>query len=364
MILNANPYLENKFFSKKVKKKISKVINSGRYILGKEVKNFEKKFSNFIGSKYALGVNSGTDALIIALKTLGVSKGDEVIVPSISASATAIAVKNVGAKIVYADLDLESYNVSARTIKPKISKKTKVIIVVHLHGLSADITAIKKIIRNKNIKIIEDCAQSHGSKLNNKYTGNLGDIGCFSFYPTKNLNCIGDGGAITTSNKRFYNLAKQIREYGWVNRDDSKIVGINSRLDEIQAAILTIKLKKLSFLNNQRRKIAKKYYTNITKSKKIILPKFKKNDNHVFHHFVVRLENINRSKLIRSFLKKGIQILIHYKKPLFEQNALKGSSIKFSNASKIANNTISLPIYPNLKNQDIKRVYRELNKYA
>ena len=144
MILNANPYLENKFFSKKVKKKISKVINSGRYILGKEVKNFEKKFSNFIGSKYALGVNSGTDALIIALKTLGVSKGDEVIVPSISASATAIAVKNVGAKIVYADLDLESYNVSARTIKPKISKKTKVIIVVHLHGLSADITAIKK----------------------------------------------------------------------------------------------------------------------------------------------------------------------------------------------------------------------------
>ena len=139
MILNANPNLENRFFSKEVKKKISKVINSGRYILGNEVKNFEKKFSNFIGSKYAVGVNSGTDALIIALKTLGVSAGDEVIIPSISASATAIAVKNVGANIVYADLDLESYNVSARTIKPKISK-TKAIIVVHLHGLTADIT--------------------------------------------------------------------------------------------------------------------------------------------------------------------------------------------------------------------------------
>ncbi len=364
MILNANPKLENKFFSKEIKKKISKVINSGRYILGNEVKNFEKNFSNFIGSKYALGVNSGTDALIIALKTLGVSKGDEVIIPSISASATAIAVKNVGAKIVYADLDVDSYNVSARTIKPKISKKTKVIIVVHLHGLSADITSIKKMIRNKNIKIIEDCAQSHGSKLNNKYTGNLGDIGCFSFYPTKNLNCIGDGGAITTSSKKFYNLAKQIREYGWANRDDSKIVGINSRLDEIQAAILTIKLKKLRFLNNKRRKIAKKYFTNITKSKKIILPKFNKIDNHVFHHFVVRLNNINRSKLIRSFLKKGIQILIHYKKPLFEQNALKANSRKFSNASKITKNIISLPIYPNLKNQDIKRIYKELNKYA
>ena len=222
-------------------------------------------------------MNSGTDALIIALKTLGVSKGDEVIVPSISASATAIAVKNVGAKIVYADLDLESYNVSARTIKPKISKKTKVIIVVHLHGLSADITSIKKIIKNKNIKIIEDCAQSHGSKLNNKYTGNLGDVVAFVFI-LQNLNCISDD-CNTTSNKKFYNLAKQIREYGWDNRDDGKIVGINSRLDEIQAAILTIKLKKLNL--NNKRKIAKKYFANIIKSKNNFT-KFRKIDNRVF----------------------------------------------------------------------------------
>ena len=144
MILNANPKLENNFFSKVIKKKISQVIKSGKYILGDEVKKFEKKFSNFIGSKYAVGVNSGTDALIIALKTLGVSRGDEVIIPAISASATAIAVKNVGAKIIYADLDLDSQNVSAKTIQSKISKKTKAIIVVHLHGLSADIISIKK----------------------------------------------------------------------------------------------------------------------------------------------------------------------------------------------------------------------------
>ena len=148
MILNANPKLENNFFSKVIKKKISQVIKSGKYILGDEVKKFEKKFSNFIGSKYAVGVNSGTDALIIALKTLGVSRGDEVIIPAISASATAIAVKNVGAKIIYADLDLDSQNVSAKTIQSKISKKTKAIIVVHLHGLSADIISIKKIIKN------------------------------------------------------------------------------------------------------------------------------------------------------------------------------------------------------------------------
>ncbi len=364
MILNANPNLENKFFSKMIKKNIFKVINSGKYILGNNVKKFEKEFSNFIGSKYSVGVNSGTDALIIALKTLGVSKGDEVIIPSLSASATAIAVKNVGAKIVYADLDMDTYNVSAKTIRSKISKKTKAIIVVHLHGLSADIFSIKKLIKNTKIKIIEDCAQSHGSKLNNKYTGNLGDIGCFSFYPTKNLNCIGDGGAITTNNKKIYTLAKKIRQYGWDTRDDSKIVGLNSRLDEIQAAILLIKLKKISFLNHQRRKIAKKYFENIKKSKKIILPKFNKIDNHVFHHFVVRLNKINRSKLIKSFLKKGIQILVHYKKPLFKQKALSSSIVKLDNTSKIAKNVISLPIYPYLKNDDIKKIYRELNKYV
>ena len=169
----------------------------------------KKNFAKFIGSKYSVGVNSGTDALIIALKTLGISNGDEVIIPSISASATAIAVKNVGAKVIYADLELDTYNVSAKTIKSKISK-TKAIIIVHLHGLSADILSIKKLIKKTKIKIIEDCAQSHGSKLNNKYTGSIGDIGCFSFYPTKNLNCIGDGGAITTNNKKFYNLAKKL----------------------------------------------------------------------------------------------------------------------------------------------------------
>ena len=364
MILNANPKYENLKYLKEIENNISKAIKKGKYILGDEVEKFEAKFSKFLGCKYSVGVNSGTDALIIALKVLKLKKNDEVIIPSISASATAIAVKNVGAKIVYADLDLDSYNVSAKTIKSKISKKTKAIIVVHLHGLSADIISIKKLIKNKNIKIIEDCAQSHGSKLNKKYTGNLGDIGCFSFYPTKNLNCIGDGGAITTNNKKYYNLAKKIRQYGWTNRDDSKIVGINSRLDEIQATILLIKLKKISFLNNQRREIAKKYLKNIKKSKKIILPKFKNIENHVFHHFVIRLNKINRSKLINSFLNKGIQILVHYKKPLYNQSALYGVGGKLNNSKKIAKNIISKPIYPNLKDIEIKKIYNEINKYA
>ena len=174
---------------------------------------------------------------------MGISNGDEVIIPSISASATAIAVKNVGAKVIYADLELDTYNVSQKQLNLKF-QKTKAIIIVHLHGLSADILSIKKLIKNKKLKLSKIVHNHYGSKLNNKYTGSIGDIGCFSFYPTKNLNCIGDGGAITTNNKKFYNLAKKIRQYGWSKRDDSKIVGINSRLDEIQATILLIKLKK------------------------------------------------------------------------------------------------------------------------
>ena len=304
MILNADPKSENKIFLNKIKRKFANVIKSGKYILGNEVENFEKKFSNFIGSKYSVGVNSGTDALIIALKILGIKKGDEVIIPAISASATAIAVKNVGAKIIYSDIDLFNYNISEINLKRLISKKTKAIIVVHLHGLSSNIPAIKKIIKGKNIKVIEDCSQSHGSTLNNIKTINMGDIGCFSFYPTKNLNCIGDGGAITTNSEKYFKLAKMIRQYGWIKRDDSKIEGQNSRLDEVQASILSLKLKQLNKFNNIRREIARKYFKYIKKTDKFILPKIDNYDNHVFHHFVVRLNKINRQNLIKSFQKK------------------------------------------------------------
>ncbi len=346
MILNADPKSENKIFSNKIKRKFANVIKSGKYILGNEVENFEKKFSNFIGSKYSVGVNSGTDALIIALKILGIKKGDEVIIPAISASATAIAVKNVGAKIIYSDIDLFNYNISEINLKRLISKKTKAIIVVHLHGLSSNIPAIKKIIKGKNIKVIEDCSQSHGSTLNNIKTGNMGDIGCFSFYPTKNLNCIGDGGAITTNSEKYFKLAKMIRQYGWIKRDDSKIEGQNSRLDEVQASILSLKLKQLNKFNNIRREIARKYFKYIKKTDKF------------------RLNKINRQNLIKSFQKKGIQILVHYEKPLFMQKALIGKKKEIKNAYKVSKNIISLPIYPSLKDKDLKKICSELNKYA
>ena len=362
MILNANPKLENYLLRNKINNKIKKIIKNGKYILSDNVNNFEKKFAKYIGVKYAVGVNSGTDALIIALKSLGIKKNDEVIIPSLSASATAIAVKNVGARIVYADININNYNICEKDILKKITKKTKAIIIVHLHGLTANMNKILKILKNKKIKIIEDCAQSHGSKLGNKKSGSFGDFGCFSFYPTKNLNCIGDGGIITTNNYNYYYLAKKIRQYGWRSRDNSEIIGINSRLDEIQAAILLIKLSRLDKLNRARRKIARQYLKNIS-NKKIILPKIDDLNKHVFHHFVVRLSNINRDKLIKQFLRKKIQILVHYKIPLFKQKALDGVNFNLKNTLHVCDNTISLPIYPGLLDSQINKICNILNKY-
>ena len=364
MILNANPKLENYLLRNEINTKIKKIVKNGKYILSDNVNNFEKKFAKYIGVKYAVGVNSGTDALIITLKALGVKTGDEVIIPSLSASATAIAVKNVGARIVYADINLNNYNICEKDILRKITKKTKAIIIVHLHGLTANMSKILKIVKNKNknIKIIEDCAQSHGSKLGNKKSGSFGDFGCFSFYPTKNLNCIGDGGIITTNNYNYFLLAKKIRQYGWVSRDNSEILGINSRLDEIQAAVLLIKLRRLDKFNRSRRKIARKYLNNIS-NKNIILPKTEDLSKHVFHHFVVRLSNINRDKLIKKFLSRKIQILVHYKIPLFKQKALDGKNFNLKNTLQVCDNTISLPIYPGLLDSQINKICNILNKY-
>jgi dTDP-4-amino-4,6-dideoxygalactose transaminase len=256
MILNSNPKIENLYLKKKILKNIEKVIHKGNYILGKKVDEFEKKFSKYINCKYAVAVNSGLDALIISLKTLNIKKNDEVIIPSLSASATAMAVINAGAKLVYADINLDNLNICFDSIKKKITKKTKAIIVVHLNGQPSNIFDLKKKINNKKIKIIEDCAQAHGAKFKNRLVGSMGDFGCFSFYPTKNLSCIGDGGLITTSNYKYYIIAKQIRQYGWKIRDNSEISGMNSRLDEMQASILLLKLKFLNRNNKERIRIA------------------------------------------------------------------------------------------------------------
>jgi dTDP-4-amino-4,6-dideoxygalactose transaminase len=364
MILNANPKKENLNLKKKIIRDIENVIDSGYYILGKKVNKFEKKFSKYINCKYSVAVNSGFDALLISLKILSLRKNDEVIVPSLSASATAVAVANTNAKLIYADINIKNYNISLDDVINKITKKTKAIIVVHLHGQPCNILELKKKINNPKIKIIEDCAQAHGAKISDKLTGAMGDLGCFSFYPTKNLGCIGDGGLITTSNYKYYLMAKQIRQYGWKTRDNSEVIGINSRLDELQASILLLKLKDLDKKNNERRQIAKHYLKYINKSNNLILPELYKSDKHVFHHFVVRLHNINREKLIKYFEQKGLQILIHYPKPLYKQKAIKGKISNLKNTEIACKSVISLPIYPGLSIKKIKIISTELNSYV
>tara|TARA_B100000767_G_C19765069_1_gene537140 strand:+ start:249 stop:1355 length:1107 start_codon:yes stop_codon:yes gene_type:complete len=364
MILNSSPKIENLKLKKKILNAIEKVIDSGYYILGKKVNEFEKKFSKYINCKYAVAVNSGFDALLISLKILDLKKNDEVIVPSLSASATAVAVANTSAKLIYADINLNDFNINFDDIIKKITKNTKVIIIVHLNGQPSNILKLKKRIKNSKIKIIEDCAQSHGAKINEKFTGSMGDLGCFSFYPTKNLSCIGDGGLITTNNYKYYLIAKQIRQYGWKTRDNSGIIGLNSRLDELQASILLLKLEELDKQNNERRKIAMYYLKYLNKSNNLIFPEMHSNCKHVFHHFVVRLHKINREKLIKYFAQKGLQILIHYPKPLYKQKAIIGKNSNLKNTEIACKTVISLPIYPGLSIKKIKIISTKLNNYV
>jgi len=246
-------YIKNK---KRFLKIADEVLGSGRYILGPFVTEFEEKFAEYIGVKYCIGVGNGLEALQIGLMALGIGKGDEVITTSLSAVATSLAIKAVGAKPVFVDID-EYYHLDADQIEKYINKKTKAILPVHLYGQSADLDKILKIAKKHKLFVIEDCAQAHGTEYKNKKVGTFGDVGCFSFYPTKNLGAFGDGGCIVTNNKKIADLAKMIRNYGQKNRYEHIVYGINSRLDELQAAFLLEKLKDLDNDNLKKTKKSK-----------------------------------------------------------------------------------------------------------
>ena len=320
MILT-DPSQADKKIKSKILNSVTKIINSKQYILGKSVKSFESEFSKFCGSKYAIGVNSGTDALILSLMAIDIKYGDEIIIPSHSASGTATAVLAVGAKPIFVDIDPDSFLIDIIDLK-KITKKTKVIIPVHLYGQSCDITKILEIANKNKIKIIEDCAQAHGTKFKNIHVGNFGVTGCFSFYPTKNLGAIGDGGCVITNNKVIYEKKKILRDFGWKKRFNSSIRGLNSRLDEIQAAILRIKLKRLDQYNLKRKKIASKYFKDFFKHKYIKTPKLLKYSNHTFHQFVIKVPKNTRNNLINFCKKKKILLVIHYPIPLHKRRHL------------------------------------------
>lgn len=362
MIIPFNDFKKEYEINKKsIDVAVKRVFTSGYFILGKEVEDFEKAFAKYLGVKHVIGVGNGMEAIQIALMAIGIKRGDEVITTSLSACATAVAIKLVGARPVFVDID-DYYHIDPREIEKKISSKTKAILPVHLYGQSADMAKISAIAKKYNLHIIEDCAQAHGTKFKGKKVGSLGTAGCFSFYPTKNLGTYGDGGAIATNNSRLANVMKMMRNYGQKNRYEHAIIGINSRLDAIHAAILSVKLKKLNDLNKKRNALAKVYRKQLQSVKQVKLPLKRKGSNHIYHQFVIEVER--RDALQKYLEKKGITTLIHYPIPIHKQESFfKFNSLRLSTVEKSVKNIISLPCHPYLSLKEVEFISKNIKLF-
>ena len=357
-ILCANPLLENKKHVREIRKAISRVIDSGNYILGQEVEKFEQNLSTYLGNKYSIGVNSGTDALILSLRALGVKENDEVILPSHTATATASAVVAVGATPVFVDIDEVSYTIDPVDLEKKISNRTKAIIMVHLYGNPSDVNKIIEIAKRREIYLIEDCAQSLGARYGNEPTGSFGILSCFSFYPTKNLGAIGDAGAISTNNKELFEKIKMLRQYGWNEERISIIESNQSRLDEIQSTILNVKMKYLEKSILERIETASIYSENL-RDLNLKIPQISTGNQHSFHLYVIRIKN--REKIIQKLNKINIFPGIHYKVPIHLNPAfVKFSHEKLPVTENIANEILSLPLYPGIKRKEVFKVIKEI----
>ncbi|EKD77365.1 MAG: hypothetical protein ACD_42C00358G0001, partial [uncultured bacterium] len=290
MISFANPLAQYQSHQTEIDAAIHTVLNSGHYILGEQVAAFENEFARYLGLTNAVGVASGTDALVLALMALGVGRDDEVILPSMTATATANAVKQVGATPVFVDIEKNYYTIDPVLVEKAITEKTKAIIAVHLYGQPADMFSLLKIAKQYQVKLIEDCAQAVGAYYQKKPVGNFSDIACFSFFPTKNLGAMGDGGAIATNNNTLAERIRQLRQYGWDANRDSQFIGMNSRLDELQAAILRVKLRYLNKDIEKRNQIAR-HYDKLLKSFPFVLPAVRHEALHAYHLYVIQCEH-------------------------------------------------------------------------
>ncbi len=353
-------YKKNK---KRYLKKIDETILSRSLILGKQVKLFEKNSSKYLDCKYGIGVNSGTDALVISLMALGIKSGDEIITTSNTAIPTISAIVTAGAKPVYVDINEKNYLINEHLIERNISKKTKAIIVVHLYGQSPDMQKILNVCRKYRIKIIEDCAQSFGAKYKGKKLGSFGYISAFSFYPTKILGTFGDGGLISTNDKKIYEKCKMLRFYGIKKGYVSKFHGVNSRLDEIHASILNYKLERIDSSISKRRKIANFYNKNL-KNKKIELPEVSSNNHHVFYNYVIRTNK--RNILKKYLLQNGVETKIIYPYPVHKMKYYSRFKIGRPNlkiTEQVYKQILSLPIYPEINSRELKKIVNLINSF-
>lgn len=356
--------LDRQFFmyQKEYEEKALEVLRSGWYVLGKEVEKFEKSFANYIGVKYSVGIDNGLNALVLAFRALEIKKGDEVIVQGNTFIASVMGITMNGATPVFVEPD-EYFNVDVDKIEEKITEKTKAICVVHLYGQSSNMEKILELCKKYKLKLVEDCAQSHGSIYNGIKTGSFGDIGCFSFYPGKNLGCFGDGGAITTNNSELAEKIKVLRNYGSEEKYHNKYVGYNARLDELQAGLLNVKLKHLEELTAQRVKIANRYINEI-KNPLVLLPKVRKNTTSVWHLFVIQVKN--REKFMKYLSDNGIGVAIHYPIPPHLSKAYEDLGYKtgdFEITEKYAETIVSLPLYNGMTEEEQNYVVEKINEY-
>ena len=338
------------------------VLRSGWYVLGESVKKFEEEFAQYLGTAYCAGVASGLDALWIAFRALGIKENDEVIVQGNTYIASVMGISINGATPIFVEPD-EYYNIDTSKIEEKISERTKAILVVHLYGQAADMTSIMNIARKYGIYVVEDCAQAHGACWNGKKVGTFGDVGCFSFYPSKNLGAYGDGGAITTNNKEINDFVKMFRNYGSEKRYYNKVVGANSRLDEIQAAMLRVKLRYIEEITEEKRRIAEKYLGELSRAK-IVLPALRSNSDSVWHQFVIRCEK--REALIKHLASNNIGTAIHYPVPPHLSEAYRYLKVRKGSlpiTEKYADSVLSIPIYTGMSEQEQEYVIKSINAF-
>jgi UDP-2-acetamido-2-deoxy-ribo-hexuluronate aminotransferase len=334
---------------------LTEIIESGHYILGPRVSDFEKKTAAYHGVKEAVGVASCTDALHLAVDALGIGEGDEVITTPFTFFATVEAILYTGALPVFVDIDSDTFNIDVRQIESHITKKTKAILPVHLFGHPADMKQLMKIAKKHKLKVIEDCAQSFGAEIDGKKTGSFGDSGCFSFYPSKNLGAYGDGGLIILDNPKVAERIRELRNHGSRGSYKHKRVGFNSRLDEIQAGILLIKFKYIDEYNRKRRKNAM-LYTELL-SDRISCPVEKQGVSHVYHQYTIR--NKKRNEIQQRLKEQGVSSVVYYPVPLHMQEALKFLGYQrgdFPDAEKAAREVLSLPMYPELEENTIRKI--------
>lgn len=370
-VLDLKPQYEQ--IKDEVQAAINRVLESGQFIMGPDAKRFEQEVAEYVGVKHAIGVNSGTDALVIGLRALGIGEGDEVITTPFSFFATAESISNVGAEPVFADVDSIRFNIDPREIKAKITPRTKAIMPVHLYGQPAAMGQIMDLAQECGLKVIEDCAQSFGAKywgtyssgqdhrqestlesLRGKFTGAIGDVGAYSFFPSKNLGAYGDGGMIVTNDDRVAETARMLRVHGAKKKYHNEVFGYNSRLDTLQAAILRVKLPYLEQWNEGRRKAAKTYNELLVDVEEIITPEL--TDGHVFHQYTIRVLDGKRDKVKQYLGEQGIGSMVYYPIAQDQLPVYQGQYPKMPVSDLLGTEVLSLPIWPEINISTIEQL--------